>query len=510
MSFYGLPVRRPIGTVMFFGALLLLGALAWQRIPVELFPQISGSELSVSFYRPGSEPEVVEREILMRLEARSGELAGVAETWGEVRGAGGTFRVRFEPGVDIQVRELDLQRLAAELQRSQPRGSRIVVEQDTFTRILNAGIAMQLQITGGADRDSLLDLVQQRIVPRLSALPGVSQAQAFGGSPRELRVDVDPELCAAQGIAPEQVIGALTRAVGRLRFVGGAEDEAGRTSVVLDGRPSGPVSLGELRLAPDRPVLLRHVAHLALGVGREETEFRVNGKPAVGLIVFQESGSNLVRLGRELRARVAELRSEFGPYGVDFIVGFDAAELVEEQLDRLRDLAVSGFAIALVVLYLFLRQWRAVGVVGIAAPASLLTAMALLYLSGWSLNVVTLFGLAIGIDLVIDNAIVVYEATQRLLERGASPDHAAEEAVRRTGRAIVAGTLTNAVVFLPLAFVQLDDATTRSLLTAMAVAITLPMAGSVLVAIGLVPLLARRLAAPAAVARLAKLRARRE
>ena len=123
MSPWGLPVRRPVATSMFFVAVLLLGLIAWQRIPVELLPPVSGEQLYVNYMRAGSEPEVVEREILMPLEARVSELSGVEETWGAIRGSTGSFRARFAPGTDLRVRELDLRRLAAELARTQPRGS---------------------------------------------------------------------------------------------------------------------------------------------------------------------------------------------------------------------------------------------------------------------------------------------------------------------------------------------------------------------------------------------------
>jgi multidrug efflux pump subunit AcrB/ABC-type multidrug transport system ATPase subunit len=495
---------------MLFLGIFLLGLIAWQRIPVELFPQTSGNQLQVSFFRPRSEPDVVEREILLPLEARVAELADVKETSGQVRGSFGTFTVKFEPGVDIDVRELDLTRMASELRRTQPPGTAIDVRPDPFTQLTQSGFAMYLQVTGMDDRNALLDFVEDNVVPRLASVGGVSQVQAFGGSPRELTVRIDPDRCAALGVVPDQVTAALQRTVQRLRFLGGAEDEAGRTAVVLDGRPRGVETLGETTIVDGQAVRLRHVADVDFGSGPEDTQYRVNGRPAIGLILFQEEGANLVRLARDLRRRLDELRGEFRTYGIGFTINFDGGELIEDQLDHLKRLAVSGFAIALVVLFLFLRQWRAVSVVAVAVPASLLSALALLFLADQSLNVITLFGLAIGIGMLVDNSIVVYEAVQRQLERGFAPDDAAEQGVERTVRAILAATTTNGIVFLPILFIDFDDASFRALLGVMALAILLPLAGSVLVAVGLVPLLARRLAAPAAVERLARLRRRRE
>ena len=503
-----LAIRRPVAVTMFFVALVMLGGFAWQRLPVELFPALTGDSLYVSFFRPGSEPETIEREILMPLEARVRTLPRVAETWGEVTGARGSFTVRFERGVDLKVRELEMRRIAADLARTQPRDAFLDVQADDTS--VFSSFAMILQVTGSDDADALYDLVDEMITPRLAAVPGVSQAMLGGGASRQLTVWVDPNRCAALGVTTEQVTAAVRGAAGRLRYLGSLEDEAGRTAVMLDGRPAGPVSMGEVRIIPNRPVLVRHVADVEIGSGRRQMLYRVNGEPSVGVLVFQEEGANLVRLGRDLRRRVEEINEEFAPLGIRLLVSFDAADLVETQIDRLRNLGLSGFGIALLVLFLFLRQWRAVAVIAVAVPVSLAVALSFLYVAGLSLNLFTLFGLAIGIGLIVDNSVVVFESVQRRLERGRSPDDAAAGGIRRTGRAIIAASVTTAIVFLPAVIVDLESTLVQNMIGLLSLAILLPLFGSLLVAIGLVPLLARHLAAPAAIRRLAKLRQRRE
>ena len=238
-----------------------------------------------------------------------------------------------------------------------------------------------------------------------------------------------------------------------------------------------------------------------VGFGREERLFRVNGQPAVGLVVFQQQGSNLVRLGARLRDRIDVISEELQPMGIGLVVGFDAAETVEDQISRLSELGLSGFLIALLVLYFFLRQWRAVLVVGLAVPVSLLAALAALYLLDQSLNLITLFGLALAIGLVIDNSVVVFEAIQRQVEHGLAIDEAVREGLKRTARAIIAASATTAVVFVPLAMLNLDDAMIQEMAQVISLSILLPLFASLLIAIGLVPLLAFKLAGPAAAAR---------
>src|SRR5690606_21312654 len=157
---------------MFFLALVLLGLFAWYRIPIELLPALRGEQLFVTFVRPGSEPEVVEREILLPLEARIGELPGLAETWGEVNGSSGRLMLEFERGTNTRVRELELNTLAAELARTQPQGTVVNVSSQDLTAF--SRFAMIIHVTGGDDQNALRDLVDARIQPRIAALPGVS------------------------------------------------------------------------------------------------------------------------------------------------------------------------------------------------------------------------------------------------------------------------------------------------------------------------------------------------
>ncbi|UCF67407.1 MAG: efflux RND transporter permease subunit [Acidobacteriota bacterium] len=374
---------------------------------------------------------------------------------------------------------------------------------------LASRFVMVIEISGGDDTNALRDLVEERIDPQLSALAGVSDILIFGGSPREVRVTVDPDRLAALGVAPFELENAISRAVERVRYVGSTEDEAGRTAILVDGRPAGVVSLAEVALISTRNLRLRHVAEVAETVAERDSVYRVNGQPAVALVVFKDEGANLVRLGRALRRRVREIEREFEPYGLRFELRNDGAQLVEDQLERLEKLALTGFLIALGALFLFLRRLRAVLVVAIAVPVSLLIALALLFVGGQSLNLITLSGLAIGVGMLVDNSIVVYEAVQRQLERGQSADDASEQGVQRTIRAILAGTVTNAIVFVPLLLLDLDRVT-RAMLAVFAAAIVLPLLASLVVAVGLVPLLARYLVAPAAMARLASERRRRQ
>ena len=177
---FALLIHRPVATSMFFLALVLLGLFAMYRIPPQLLPPLSGEQLFVRFQRPGSPPDVVEREILMPLESRARELTGLAETRGEVRGDQGSMELQFEKGSNYRVRELELRQIAAELSRSQPQGTRINVSSQDLSAL--SRFVMLIQVLGGDDRNALRDLVDERIQQRIAALPGISQVLVNGGA----------------------------------------------------------------------------------------------------------------------------------------------------------------------------------------------------------------------------------------------------------------------------------------------------------------------------------------
>jgi multidrug efflux pump subunit AcrB len=223
-----LPIRRPVAVAMFFLAIVLVGAIAWQRMPVELLPALAGDRLFVTFARPGSAPQVVEREILIPLQARVSALPLVSETWAEIRGPAGRFEVQFEPGADLNVRTLELQRIAAELQRTQPQGTSVSVS-SVDTSVLSS-FAMIVNVLGAEtdDRNAIHDLAEELVAPRFAAVPGISQALTSGGAPLQVTVTVDTDRTAALGVTTDAVVQSVRRNVDRLQYLGTLESAAGR------------------------------------------------------------------------------------------------------------------------------------------------------------------------------------------------------------------------------------------------------------------------------------------
>ena len=509
MNLLDMPVRRPLAVSMIYVAIVILGLVAVQRLPVELIPNFQGDQINVSFYRAGSQPEFVEREILLPLQSRIAAIPDIEETYAQIRGSSGFLTITFEPGTDIKVRQYEVGRIAASVQRMQDRGTTSINVQTQNTGAAGASVK-SIQVTGATeDVNTLHDLAETYIAPRLASVPGVSEAITSGGATRQVTITVDPKKLADFDLTSNDIQAAVRRAVTSYSYLGTTESENGKTVVVIDGRPPGLETIRNTRVRPDRSILIRHIADVEIGPARRESAFRVNAQPAVSISIFQEEGENVLRVGKAIDERLEEVLRSAASMGLQLRVSWDSAENIRESIDRLALLGLSGFVIALLVLYLFLRQWRAVAVVAIAVPISLLAALSLFYLFGYSINLITLFGLALSVGLIVDNSVVVYEAILRNLEHSLPVEEAVRAGLRRTVRAIAAASLTTAVVFLPAVIVDIDSTMLKQIVELLAVAMLSPVAASLLVAVGLVPVLAYRLAAPAAVQRVAEVHRKR-
>lgn len=509
-NFLSLSVLRPVAVSMLFLAMVILGTIGISRMPVELIPSLEGNQLFVGFGRFGSTPEIVERELLLPLLSRISGLGGVTRTQAQIEGATGNLSIEFHPLTDIKVREYEVKEIASTLQRQQdPNSTYIEVRSSSF----NTGTlpVMSILVTAeGLHSDAIFDLASERVEPRIASVPGVSRAILQGGGGRQVNIFVDPDQAAALGIDLGSVRSAIQNSLGRVQSVGSMDSGGGRTSVIVDGQVDSLSYLRDTRIDPARGVKIADISTIELGYSVGETRFRYNGKSAVGLTVFQEQGSNLVNMGRAVERRIREVRREIQNVGLDLVITQNEAESLDSQIQRVYMLGAIGLVIALVVLFLFLRRWRAVLVVGVSVPVSVTFALVGLYLLGESINLLTLFGLTMAIGLLVDNSVVVYESILRGIERGLTSTQATRVGLRKTVRAIVAASLTTTIVFVPIFIVGIEDAYTQQMFATLAKAVVLPVIASMIVAVGLVPLLAHKLAAPAALRRIQQRRAARK
>lgn len=495
---------------MLFLAMVIMGIVGISRMPVELYPSFEGNVIYVEFSRPGSTSEVVEREILLPLLSRISGLGGLTYNEASISGSRGSIQLRFHPLTNMKIREREVEELASVLERQQDRGTSFI-NVESFSADAGSQEIMRLLVTSkGLHSDVIFDLASDRVEPRIASVPGVARALLQGGGSRQVNIFVDPDDAVALGISLGDIRGAIANSLGQVQSVGTLDSGNGRTNVMVDGQVDSINHIRKTRLDPARGVKVADISTIELGYSPRETRLRYNGNAAIGLSIYQEPGSNLVQVSKAVEERIKEVRREIQNLNLDLEIIENEAQGLREDITRVYMLGFIGLAIALVVLFLFLRRWRAVLVVGIAVPVSVTFALAGLYLMGQSVNLFTLSGLSIAIGLLVDNSVVVYESILRGIERGLSAVQATRIGLRKTVRAIVAASITTTIVFLPAFIVGLDDPISQKTVETFAIAVILPVIASMLVAVGLVPLLAHKLAAPAALKRIQQRRDVRE
>ena len=471
-------------------------------MPVELRPSFEGKSIFVSFARPGSTPEVVEREILLPLLSRVSGLGGVIDSYATITGSSGYLTLNFHPLTKMKIRKREVEDLANVLLRQQDHGGAYIAV-NTYSEDAGSRAFMRLLVTSeGLHSDVIYDLASDRIEPRLASVPGVARAVLEGGGGRQVNIFVDPDDAVALGISLGDVRGAIANSLGQVRSVGTLDTGNGRTNVMVDGQVDSINHIRKTRLDPASGVKVADISTIEFGYALGETRIRYNGNPAIGLRIFQEPGSNLVQVGNAVAKRIEEVKREIKSLNLGLEIIENQADDLHQEIARVYMLGFIGLAIALVVLFLFLRRWRAVLVVGVSVPVSVTFALAGLYLMGQSVNLYTLMGLSMAVGLLVDNSVVVYESILRGIERGLSAVQATRVGLRKTVRAIVAASITTTVVFVPVFIMGLDSPYMQSVFETFAIAVILPVFASMVVAVGLVPLLAHKLAAPAALKRI--------
>lgn len=495
---------------MLFLAMVILGMVGISRMPVELQPSFEGKTIFVSFGRPGSTPEVVEREILLPLLSRVSGLGGVIDSNASISGSSGSLTLNFHPLTRMKIRKREVEDIASVLLRQQDHGGAYIAV-NTYSVDAGSRPVMRLLVTSeGLHSDAIFDLASDRIEPRLASVPGVARAQLEGGGGRQVNIYVDPDDAVALGVSLGDIRGAIANSLGQVRSVGTLDSGNGRTNVMVDGQVDSINHIRKTRLDPERGVKVADISTIELGYAQGETRLRYNGNSAIGLRIFQEPGSNLVKVGNAVTKRIEEVKREIKNLNLDLKIIENQADDLHQEIARVYMLGFIGLAIALVVLFLFLRRWRAVLVVGISVPVSVTFALAGLYLTGQSVNLYTLMGLSMAVGLLVDNSVVVYESILRGIERGLSAVQATRVGLRKTVRAIVAASVTTAIVFVPVFIVGLENPYMQTVIETFAIAVVLPVFASMVVAVGLVPLLAHKLAAPAAFKRIQQRREVRE
>ena len=486
MSLARLAVRRPVTMSMISISIVLLGIVALSRLPVDLMPDVTFPSLTVTVEYADVGPLEMEELVTRPLEQAVAAIAGLEEVVSTSQEGTSQIRLNFDWGTDLNEAADDLRSRLDRIRGRLPEDAEppVIFKFDAA----NAPI-MFLGLEGDLAPVALREMAENDLSPRLERVPGVAAVTVRGGLRRQIRVELAKDKITALDLALNEIIGLLDT---ENRNVPIGELDDGNMTYLLRS-PGQFTNLDDIRnvvvmIRGGVPVYMRDIAEVTDGTEDQEELIRINGRTAVQMAVSKQSGRNTVAVARAVRAEIDRINTEMP--GVRLITRMDSAIFVERSINAVRNVVLWGAMLVVVVLFAFLRNVRTTLIVCTAIPISIIGTFALIYFAGFTLNTLTFGGLALGVGMIVDASIVVLENTFRHMEGGKDRITASVEGTEEVSGAIVASTLTQVAVFLPLLFLT---GVSSIVFGQLAVVVMISLAMSLMVALTLVPVLTSRL-----------------
>ncbi len=487
MNLPGTSVRRPVLTTMLTLIVIILGAVSLSRLQIDLLPNIELPTVTVSTSYEGASPEVMERLVTQIIEEIIATVPGVEEITSTSSEGNSRVRVSFAWGTDIGTAALDVQATLEDEINELP-------DDVVRPRVRKFDIAsfpvVLLGISSGLDPVELTELVEDQIRYRFGKIPGVAQVDVWGGFNREVRIELEPDRIKAQRLPLDQILDAIRDA--NLDLPAGSIEQ-GRYEVTLRA-PAEFQSIDQIRatvvaVQDGAPITLGQIAEIKDTYERLSRIVRVNGQRGIRVAIRKQSEANTVEVSRAVLAEIEAVNAAFPQIEVTPVI--NQGNFIERSIENVARSVLYGGGLAIVVLLFFLRNLRSTLVIGLSIPISIVATFAMVYFGGFTLNLMTLGGLALGVGMMVDSSIVVLENIfRRRDEQGEAADKAAVEGAKEVGPAIVASTITTLVIFLPMAFVR---GVSGVLFQELAYVIVFSLLCSLVVSLSLVPMLASRL-----------------
>jgi HAE1 family hydrophobic/amphiphilic exporter-1 len=478
MKISRLAVHRPIFTIMVVLIVVLLGVISLLRLPIDLMPDISYPTLSISCSYTNAGPEEIEELITRPIEQAMSAVPGVEEVSSVSVEGRSSVRVTFSWGTDLDAAANDIRdRLDRVVQRLPEEVDRPTLRKFDLASfpILILGASSKL------DPVQTRQILEDEVKYRLERVPGVAAVDIWGGLEREIHVNLDPAKINALSIPLDRIIASVRE--GNVNIPAGTI-EKGNFEITIR-TPGEYTDLKQLEntviaIRQGVPIQLREIAEVEDSWRKVTRIVRVNGQPGVRLSVNKQSGKNTVEVARGALRELESINRDIPQIKIIPIV--DTSDYIQRSIRNVGSSAIYGGVLAVIVLLVFLRNLRSTVIIATAIPVSIIATFALLYFGGFTLNIMTLGGLALGIGMLVDNAIVVLENIFRMRESGDYSERSAINGTEEVTSAIIASTLTTMVVFLPLIFIrgmsgimfkQLSIVVAFSLLCSLGAALTL-------------------------------------
>lgn len=435
---------------MLFIALSLLGYVSYKQLPVELLPN---AELPMLFVQVSSQqdmdPQYVESEVIIPLEGAISSIGGVDKIQSNIDSRQSNIQVDFKNTVNFKITSLRLQEKVNELAATFPEGFTVQLQKVDVSQLANNFMVLQVRGSGGIDR--VRNIVDKEIRSDLENIDGVASVNVYGGREKAIEIRLNPEACRALDLTPSKISSLLTQNTQDKAFVGFVDEPDSKYFIHVNSLYTAVSDLENIVVAPG-PVLLKDVGTVFFDL-KEETSFsRVNGKDAVSVALANDSQANLIDLSHRATEAIDKLNKKLEHLDVEVVVQENTAETMENNINQIINLALIGGLLAVLILWLFLKNLRLVFFIALSIPISVYTAFNFFYAFGITINSLTLVGMALAIGMLLDNSVVVLENIYRLSGTGATPERSVTQGTREVWRSIVAATLTTVTVFLPFVF----------------------------------------------------------
>jgi HAE1 family hydrophobic/amphiphilic exporter-1 len=485
MTIPRLAIQRPVTMFMLSGIITLLGVISLTRLPVDLMPEFQQPTLNIRTSYAGVGPLEMEELITRPIEQAVGAVPGLTRIESSSSEGNSQVQLNFEWGSDLAESADEVRTRMDRIRARLPEDA----DPPTIQKFDPSQLPVaQIGIEGDYDPVTLREIAENEIAPRFERIDGVAGVSVNGGLRRQIHVDLSKEKITALNLSVNQVVQALRQ-----------ENQNTPLGEIYQGDATFLVrSQGQFQSVEDIrnlvvmtrqsvPVYLKDISDVQDTTEQRRQFMRINGRPGIQIQVQKQSGKNTVQIAQLVRAEVDRVNKEVA--GLRMTVTQDNAKFIERAIANVKEHAVVGGILVILIIFLFLRDFRSTLIVCTSIPVSVIGTFALLYFGGFTLNTMTFGGLALGIGMIVDAAIVVLENTHRHLHMGKDKMTAAVDGSEEVWSAILASTLTHIAVFLPLLFLS---GTASIMFTQLSVVVMFSLIMSLFVAVTIVPVLCSR------------------
>jgi multidrug efflux pump len=448
-----LSLRRPVLAIVLNLIIILFGLIGYKFLGVRDYPAIDPPNISVRASYPGANADIIESQITEPLEKAINGIAGIKNITSSSNQGSSNINVEFELDVDLEAATNDVRDKVSQAARSLPAdldAPPVVSKADASSdpivfMIIQSTTKNQLQLS---------EFVQNNIVERIQTIPGVSGVNIWGEKKYAMRIWLNPDRLVAFGVTPREVQLALTRENIELPS-GKISGDATELSIRTFGRLNTEEQFKDLIIknVSGTDIKLKDVAEVVLGPENEESVLKESGVPMLAIVTIPQPGTNTIAIADELLKRFEGIKKDM-PEDISLEISYDQTKFIRKSISEVKETLIIAFILVVIIIYLFFRDWIIAIRPLIDIPVSLIGAFFIMYLAGFTINLLTLLAIVLATGLVVDDGIVVTENIFKKMEKGMGKWQAAKEGSKEIYFAVIATSITLAVVFLPIIFLQ--------------------------------------------------------